>query len=388
MSDSNFVDFYAVRETAFGETPDQSKKLKEFGFTVDALKHQKMTEASEEVNSDRAEGDDLEVGREGNGDLSFELKVGAYDEFFEAVLNGAFTAGSAAAVTCAIDEGAQTITIGAGTFSAALRGAKYLKVTGAATPANNGIKRLVSATTTVLTFAAGSFTTDEATPSLTIAYNYVREGSTKYSYLTERKFSNLTPTEYVYQKGMTVGSISLDLQPRTRATGSITFLGTEGVASATTAGDGSPTAISTNPVVTTGSGVQDVLIDGATSPSAVRSIQLELNNNLRARPKLGSLVTLKPGIGDMTITGTVETYFDDKTLFRKFMDHGVASILLPIMDSGPRLISVFLPRVRLREGQPNSGGKNQDILPAFEFSAKKDATLGYVCQIDCLDASS
>jgi len=388
MSDSNLVDILFVRETAFAETPDQSKKLTELRFFSEELRHVKGIQESEEVRDDRSPGEDHETSREGAGTLELPFLCGtALDSFIEDALMGTFVTGTEAAVSCNISSVAQTVTRTSGTFTAAQQAAKYIKITGAGTSGNNGVKRIVSATTTVLTLAAGSLVGAETGVALTFDHKYVREGTTKRSYLLEKRFRNLSPNHFHYLIGMALSQLQLNMQPEDRVKAQLTFMGAMGISAAATAGDGAPNAASTNPEITTGAGIGNILYAGSAPASDVRSLQITLNNMLRRRPKLGQLHTKQPGFGDMAVSGTMEAYFEDKTMFQDFINHGSVSLSVPIIDSAGRLVNVHLPSLRFREGQPVDPGKNQDIITSMEWVAKKGTTEAYVIQIDSLSPS-
>ena len=89
--------------------------------------------------------------------------------------------------------------------------------------------------------------------------------------------------------------------------------------------------------------------------------------------------------GECTVTGSIETYFGDNGLLAKFYDGTPTSINSRFTKNSQALIIQF-PRVTHRGGgDPNVGGKNQDVMLNLEFTASKDANTSAVIVLDRLE---
>ncbi len=275
---SNRTGLYFSEETVYAETPS-SPAMTELPFTGENIKHNKATDVSAEINDTRNIEDLAEIGVDTNGGINFELQHAAYDSLFKSAFASAFVT-AATTATCALALSGQTVTKATGTWSATERLAKLVKIAGAATSANNGIKRVVSWTTTVITLAAGSLTADEAAPSLTLTTKYIRNGTTLLSLLLEKKFSDIA--QYISYRGQVANQFNLTCTAKQKITGSFQFLGQRGVPAGATV-SGSLVAKPNNPIYRAGANVGEILVDGVALTTGVKELQLTTGNNRTSR---------------------------------------------------------------------------------------------------------
>ena len=384
------MEFYAVRETAFGETPNGSKKFSQGRFTDDTLQHNKETEKSAALRSDRSTKDVLEIGHNTAGNWGFEFCAAEYDGYLEAAFMSSWVAATDVDVPGSLV--GQVFTRSSGTFSAAFKRAKLLKISGFATAGNNGIKEVVSCTNTVLTFKAASMVADEAVVTPDMSYRYLRTGVTLYSYLLEKKFTSQDPVYYQAFIATSIEQITLTLEAKKKIVGQIQWMGgqqfdNDGDA---TAGDGSPTAPAGNPIMVVGKNVGALLWDGAAMPATILSVDLAFKNNLRERPEVGSMFTADFGKGMINFTGTINAYFESKAMYQAFRRHQNKSLVIPLTDSDGRRYLLTYPRLTFNSGPVNDGGQDQDVMLPLEFEALKsdETSEGYVAQLDALDPAA
>lgn len=168
LQDSNRTSFRYTRETAW-RLPSIAAAaiaagtlgtigLFEIPFTGVTLDHNKGTAESEEIHSDRMVTDVIALGVDVAGVSNHELKNTEFDDFWSAVMCSDYNLILSA--TCTVS--AQTITADSGTPFGPLIGAKFIKLANCATVGNNGIKKVVSITATVITLAAGSLSGSDA----------------------------------------------------------------------------------------------------------------------------------------------------------------------------------------------------------------------------------
>ena len=120
----------------------------------------------------------------------------------------------------------QVMTAGTGTFSAATQGARYVKLANMATAGNNGIKKVVSCTATVLTLAAGSLSGSDANDVCTVQCRYMRTGSTQYSMMFQKEYLDIL--NYMVYTGMTIDTLELKMSAKAKVTTAFTFMGCAG----------------------------------------------------------------------------------------------------------------------------------------------------------------
>ena len=379
---ANNVSLLTVLETSFAETPDQTKTFVRSPFTTDSLKPVKETNESETINPDRTASKSLLSFKGVTGSTEHELDLVNFQGLLQSLYQRATpVVTSIAGETAAIANTGQTVTAASGTpFAAFVTGARprYLRITGAATAANNGVKRLLSATNTVLTFAAGSFTTDEASPSLTFTNTRIENGSDRRSYLVEKQWGDTTDKHHYTGMNIMQGTVSITArEPVTLSlewTGSRYSVGFGGTDSAT-AGDGSPTEPTAAPIITASNNVATILKGGSAIGACVKSVELSPNNNMRDEPCVGQLNSVStPVNGEFQLTGTIELLFEDSDLVKEFDNHTDFELVIPIEDSDGRYYAFVLPRVTLDEADIPTEGRNTSVMQTYSFSTSKGAT--------------
>ena len=391
MSDANKTLLSYAAETAFAETPDLASTLLDVRFVSESLAHRKDTVVSEEIRADRVRAGVVQVGQGAEGSIETEMIIGAYNDWILAALQSSGFSVSSDAVTATIDETAETITATVGTFSATTQAARYIKVAGATNSTNNGIKRLVSASSTVLTVAStvtggDALDTAEVGSSLTITSNYGRNGTTLSTYLIEKHFTGPSTPRFNAVIGSSFNEWGVTMEAQARILQSFGMMGAKMLDGTATYGDGANTVASTRDIVNSTSNVGAVLLDGSALAVNLSAFSMALNNNLRERPAVGRLYTLEHGSGTIDLTGSLETYFEDGTLLAKFLNHTSFSLDIPIIDAAGNLFSIHIPKAYVSdEGAPTADGINTDIILTNNFQATYDSTAGYLIQVDQLD---
>jgi len=201
----------------------------------------------------------------------------------------------------------------------------------------------------------------------------IKNGTLETSISIERGFLGQTVPTYIVTAGMHVNTLALNLASKQVVTGVATFMGMGG-SQGTAALAATPDAISTNVIMAANANVGRLAENGATltSPNWARSINLQINNNLRQIEDVGSKSPPAVREGECTVTGKIETYFGDNTLLAKFYAGTPTAINARIAKNNQAII-YQVPRATLRgAGNPVVTGKNTDVMAAFDFTASMD----------------
>jgi hypothetical protein len=98
---------------------------------------------------------------------------------------------------------------------------------------------------------------------------------------------------------------------------------------------------------------------------------------------IGSIGAVGTGNGEFTVTGSLETYFGDKTIYRQ--DHQQHADLVRHARRPhrrqPRVAAVRFSLDQAVGGSPAVSGKNADVMIQAGFQAIMDATLGYTMSV-------
>jgi hypothetical protein len=192
--------------------------------------------------------------------------------------------------------------------------------------------------------------------------------------------------QFLYFRGCSVNDLNLNISSKQIVTGDVSFMGTIGrIASATAAT--TTVAATVTPVMAAGINIASVLVNGAAIGIGVKDIKLSIKNNLRARDDVASLVSRKYGRGDLDITGTIQAYFADASIWSLFVANTALSLSFVLTDgvTGGKSYTVLLPRIKLPDDMPDLSGMNADRMENIQFRALLDPT--EACQMKVTKAT-
>lgn len=275
-----------------------------------------------------------------------------------------------------------TVTFASGSPFANVVAGQWVNILGAANAANNGWFKVVSKTSSVLTFAASTFTAEASTANVYVSGRRCVNGTTQRSFSIEELFADVT--QFVTHRGMTPNKLMLDFKIGAILTGSIDFTGKDQLPlSGTTNLNGTTVASLTNDVMNSATGIANILENGAAlSTTFVRSMSIEVGNNLRAQKGLGTLGNVGVGYGHVDVMGKLEVYFSDATLYNKFINNTSTSLSLRIQDASLNGYVITIPKVRYSTGDLQAAAIDQDGVVSLSFEGVYDATSGYTILID------
>lgn len=266
-----------------------------------------------------------------------------------------------------------------------------VRVSGAATGANNGIKLVVAKAGdgSSISLARGSFTADSTGEALTLTGKHLPNGITRKQFTIERKIKNSANNDYfqVY-RGMMVDGMTLNFESKAIVTGAFTFMGKLGIDGSTSTidADGAYTPADPGDIVNATSHVGTVLIDEEVSIERFKTLNINIANNLRGKDAIGESGNFDVGVGEFGVTGTLNAYFQNQDFHRKFIDHDDVGVSFQTTDPDGNTIAVTIPRMKLGTGTPTIEGKNTDVMINSGITAILDPEYGFTMAIDFHDA--
>lgn len=381
QADSNRVSLHLFEEVAWDEVPATPTML-ELPYVSESIAYSKRTTKSNIVRSDRLTDDIIETGAGSQGDVSFEYKFGDYDKLIEgalgsAIVTGTFT-GTANLSFAAAGGGVQVLTGPASTFTSYVDGT-WVRISGA-NAANNGVFKVTGHTGTTLTVANPTGTL-QAASSATVLYRYVRTGTTKKSYLIEKSFNDIA--QFIHYRGMRVASWAMNVQSEQIITGAFGFMGSRGIAQGTTI-SGAKTPAGILSVCSATANVGTLQEGGSALTTKIKGVRFNLNANTRQLTAVGSKFPIGVNLGSFEITGTLEAYFEDLTLYNKFINSTDSSLVFEIVSPEDDRTIITIPALEFTNAAPVGAGLNQDAMVSMDFTAKRDSVSGAMMQVDFL----
>lgn len=200
----------------------------------------------------------------------------------------------------------------------------------------------------------------------------LKNGTVRRSFTVEETLELGATDSFSRFIGATLGGMSLSLTAREKATLGFDWMArSETLATAIIAG-ATYTAPNTKDVMTASRSVAGLTLSAGAAK--VRSLSLQVQNNLRERPEVSSLYSNEFGVGRFDLTGTIEAYFESNALYQEVLDHGSGSLSFTIGDVADEKYTLLLPKIRFGDGERRIGGTSDDVMVSIPFRALYDAT--------------
>jgi hypothetical protein len=191
--------------------------------------------------------------------------------------------------------------------------------------------------------------------------------------------------------GLRAGNIAMEVSAGALITGSTTTMGREtkrkNVAKLTGQGYIPLDAAATENVSATAN-VGALAVNGVEASTAIQSISLSLEGNLRAQQAVGSKFPIGIAAGKLNITGTITVYFADGAMYDRFLNHETVSLSFPIIDPDKNTYFFTVPAFKLSSNPIAPGGTDQDVMETLEIMAFRDAATKCMMQIDRFSSTS
>lgn len=380
-----------IVESVFGTIPVAGNP-NNMRVTGESMVYDINNEVSKEIRSDRQITDVIPVSAQAVGGQNFELSYCEFDTFLEAVSQGAWgvygTKGVGTTFSGTFAAGSITAAVapvGANAFTTLVAG-QWIRVTAPATPAIDGkwvkLHAVTAPTSTVITLDASTpLSVAGPIANSLISASRLTNGTTQRSFSIEKAFNDVV--QFFGYRGMTASKLSLAFQTGAIVTGNFDFMGKDGVRGAVTALPGAPIASLSYDVMNAVSGVGQIFEGGAPLTSTfIKSVNLDLDNKLRGQTAIGTLGNVGIGSGSLQITGTMEVYLADGTLYDKFVNNTASQLSLRAFDGAGNGYVLTLPKLKYTDAKVVAGSIDQDAMISLPFTAMMDPTTGKTFILD------
>jgi len=188
---------------------------------------------------------------------------------------------------------------------------------------------------------------------------------------------------------MVPNTLSLSIAADAIVTGTFGFIGKDEALAQSTVGGGTEPATTTdvmNAVANVGQIMKGASLSAWSATVFIQSIDFTLTNNVRGIRAIGSLAAKDLGVGVCDITGTINTYFADDTLYDVFAGNTATGLSFKIEDgagdgAGNAYIITF-HSVKFTSDAVDASGQDQDVMENLGWQALRDATYDCTIQID------
>lgn len=393
---SNRVALRQVAESTWGTTP-ATPSLDAVRFTSEGLNYNADFITSEEIRADRMTPDTIQVSSQAGGDINGEWSYATYDAFIAAAMYGtwASTGTPQTAATLAIVKVGGTPNTWSITDSgSALDGnswvvGQFVKVAGFAT-AGTFFAEILTITAGEVTIAPLTDVASEAAgDSVTVTpMDFVRNGVTKSSFTIQKAFTDLATPELWNFTGSRISTWNLELATGSILTTAFGVLAKDAEMTETQFAGATVNSANTNTVLNAVDNVAAIVFDGDPGGSTYyfNSLSVNLDNALRGQEAVGTLGLIGVEAGRLSLTGSIELYFENSALFDKFRAATAFNLSFLAQDAAGNSYIVTIPRAKYTSMEIVAGGNDQDIFASAQFEGIINAAGTYQYQISRLAA--
>lgn len=381
---SNRTAIRFVSETDFNSIP-ANPVFQSLRYTGESVAYNRRNITSNEIRSDRMTADLITVGADVSGDLNFELSFASFDELIAAALCSAWSAPTG---------GVSSIKNGVNLLSFTIQ--KHFQ--DLAVPIyQNFIGCRIGGMT--LDFQTGQILTGtfsvmgcqaDTSPNQIAGATIQSPGLGNEPMNAVSNLSSISKSEgEIIAITVTNGGTGYTTAPTVSITGGG---GTGATAVAVLSGDEVSEVIITNPgsgytsaptISFTGDGTDAAATAtvGGELPAKIRSMSMELTNNLRGQEAVGTLGYIGIALGRLEITGNIELYFENGDEYQTFLDNEDFKFSFVVQDAANNSYKFIFPRVKYEEGTILSGGLDQDLMVNGRWRAIFDPSSNCMVEI-------
>jgi len=113
----------------------------------------------------------------------------------------------------------------------------------------------------------------------------------------------------------------------------------------------------------------------------IQSVDLSLANNVRGLKAVSHLGNADIGVGSCNVTGSMNTYFADNTLYDKYLAGTATGLSFKIADSDGNTYIFTMPSIKFSTDALNAGSQDSDVMENLGFQALRHETYDYTIQV-------
>lgn len=209
----------------------------------------------------------------------------------------------------------------------------------------------------------------------------LQNGATRQSFTLQKYFEDANTPQYHTFTGCVVEGMSLKMAIGKIIDGSITFMGMTVATSASQIAGAVIQASSNNSPMNAVTNLQNFSIDAVPYSGCISALSIDIKNNVRALQCIGTLGAKDVKIGTLEITGDMTFYFNDGTIYTRFINGTEFAFTFDLIDHGGNKYNIAIPRCKFESGDVVAGGQNSDVMFTGKWRALFDTTTGRVIQI-------
>lgn len=394
MASTNVTDVAYVKETVAGTTP-ASPDFQRLPVTGCNLAEQFTTAVSEALRKDRMVDDLIIVDMDVNGGVPFELTYEAFKPMLISLLQGG-AAISTVAIADATDLSitASTKTLGATTtdfLTSNVKVGQFIKIAGFTSAGNNGLFRVASVAqhAVVLEDPLSLLVDEVAGDSVDVTGLCYRNGIAVPDSYTFRKSFSIPgkPEAIFYYRGCQISGMTFNFATGSILNGEMTVTGLTAQGTTTALSGETIDEVADYTLLNSVSSITSLRLEGLPSNAFFSSLNLTVDNG--ANPQKGLAQLGARGIANFTlnITGTVELYFEDLSVYNIFKSSTGFLMSFTLEDGDGNIMVLTMPKVKFETLTEPVPGKDQFLMESGSIRALRDSVTNCMIQVDFFPAA-
>lgn len=366
MADTSQSSVYYAEESTWA-TP-ASGTYNELRVTGESLSETKNTVTSEEIRSDRQTADVQQTAVSAEGDIDFEFSFATFDDLFEGALLNRFDGALNISGSDISVNGTNNNINSTSTDLSSVENGQWIKVGGFSDSTNNGYFRIDSGSTNTLSVQYTDLNDETSGNTITVDGNRLVNGTEDIYFTMEKEFGDAG--DFYRYPGTYISSMDMSIEAESLVTGSFSVMAQQEEHNENQTGNSVDSA-NTNAIINATDNIKDVREGGSTG-LCINSLDFSYDNNLRERPCVGQLTTQEFGTGTISVTGSIEAYFEDQSLYQKYLDYEDTDLSFRIEDDGGASYILTFNEMKYTDGEALAEGQNSDIFASLDFTAFRD----------------
>lgn len=211
-------------------------------------------------------------------------------------------------------------------------------------------------------------------------------GTERITYSVEKGVENITTPQYFVYKGVQMGGMSLNFDTGSILTGTFSTMGLDGTLSDARETGATDVPAPTNDVMNAVSNIINIEIDNVATSASFQSMTMDLTNNLRPQDAIGSLPHVSVALGQLEVTGNMNLYFEDDSMYQLFINGTSFSFAFTVQDAAGNSYTLTFGNVEFETGEVVAGGLDQDVLLSTTWRSIRDPATDSMITIDRVTA--
>jgi len=345
------------------------------------------TAVSEVIRADRQTDDQIVVDSEVGGELNYELSYEPYKPLMLALLQN----DSITNITFAVGttDGADFTNIGGTDIHTNVGIGDVFRATSAGNSDIDGIYTCIdnSLADNITIYPAMPDTMDAQTDVVINTDEIATNGADVPKTYTFRKTAiNDGVTSYWYYRGIKVSTMNWNFATGSILNGNFSVMGLTEEATATAIAGETEVAVADYSIMNAVSSVGAIYLEGVSlGTCSFQSLDLTYDNQITAAKSIGVLGACETASFSVQITGSVEVYFKDLSLYNKFLNAESFGVTIILTDGNGNSMGMNMPKCKFETLDTPISGKDQFLMQSGSFRALRDATDDYMFKLSLID---